>query len=338
MRHLRLSSALGACVMLCVVLSAFGALSLIPKAAPVLFCPAQLSVGDDYGDFFALLREGYGREVVCADLRRFDWARLAPSFASRAYWAGELQPKPVLDFYFEAMDRAVDALPPDSRINVLAHSIGGWIARAYFAEVCSEELRSRVTTFTTLGTPHVPPPADSAWASIDQTRGLLSYVNNKYPGAYLKGVKYTSVIGAGPKLDGVEKSLLAPFAKQERARSASMAKGGGRPKRRRRTGACLGIAGNPATSKTFGSISWGQPAHSRLQVGFASYLPLSGTGGGFGDGIVPETVGILPESQSIILPGVKHANFVPTFPRAIRLDLKWYGSEDVVPEWISVLK
>ena len=80
---------------------------LAPAKSPILFCPAQLSVGADYEDFFALLEGEYGRQVVCADLSRTDWLRLAPSIATPAYWQGALTPSPVLDFYFEALDRAV---------------------------------------------------------------------------------------------------------------------------------------------------------------------------------------------------------------------------------------
>lgn len=83
--------------------------ALLPARAknPVLFCPAQLSVGADYDAFFGSLERDYGRQVFCADLARTDWLRLAPSIATPAYWQGALTPSPVLEFYFEALDRAV---------------------------------------------------------------------------------------------------------------------------------------------------------------------------------------------------------------------------------------
>lgn len=59
--------------------------------------------------------------------------------------------------------------------------------------------------------PNYPPPAtESFWSQVDQTRGLLSYVNDNFPGAYHKNLKYTSVLGTGTpgKLGGgIEESV-----------------------------------------------------------------------------------------------------------------------------------
>jgi hypothetical protein len=46
------------------------------------------------------------------------------------------------------------------------------------------ELGRRIVSLTTLGTPHLPPPKTDFWGSIDQTRGLLAYVTDNFPGAY----------------------------------------------------------------------------------------------------------------------------------------------------------
>ena len=40
----------------------------------------------------------------------------------------------------------------------------------------------RVRKLITLGSPHNPPPAESAMAKIDQTRGLLRYITENFPG------------------------------------------------------------------------------------------------------------------------------------------------------------
>jgi hypothetical protein len=40
----------------------------------------------------------------------------------------------------------------------------------------------RVKKLITLGSPHNPPPEDKAVAKIDQTRGLLKYITEKFPG------------------------------------------------------------------------------------------------------------------------------------------------------------
>ena len=44
----------------------------------------------------------------------------------------------------------------------------------------------------TLGTPHAPPP-DGIFRTIDQTRGLLSFVEDNYPGAYHPELRYLTV-------------------------------------------------------------------------------------------------------------------------------------------------
>lgn len=157
----------------------------------------------------------------------------------------------------------------------------------------------RVRTFTSLGSPHLPPPEGSAWRSLDQTRGLLRYVDERYPGAFLPKVQYTSVVGTG----------VGGALPWDAAEGAGAAAGGG------------------FAPKALESL-----------VGFTSYLPLSGDGEQLGDGIVPVSIGVLPGSREVLLDGVRHANFVPSFPNSISLeDTRWYGSEDVLPQWISAL-
>jgi pimeloyl-ACP methyl ester carboxylesterase len=109
------------------------------------------------------------------------------------------QPK-TLAFYFKKVDIAVAralADNPTAEVVLLAHSIGGWIARAWLSEWAPEDVKTRVKKLVTLGSPHLPPPAGTTAAQVDQTRGLLTYVNANFPGAYESGVEYVSVIGAG---------------------------------------------------------------------------------------------------------------------------------------------
>ena len=112
--------------------------------------------------------------MVCP-LTRLDWLRIAPSALSPAFWQGELRPTPTLDFFYEALDAAFAECAGDE-IAVVGHSIGGWVARAYLGE-----RGVSVRACVTLGTPHNPPPASSAVAGIDQTRGLLTYINSNFP-------------------------------------------------------------------------------------------------------------------------------------------------------------
>lgn len=136
----------------------------------VIIAPAQFGVPKDYEPLRqALLARGHERVVVCP-LRRFDWLRIVPSVFTSAFWTAELEPTPTLNFFYEALDAAFGAVDDD--VSLVGHSIGGWVARAYLGE------RQRtVRRLVTLGTPHIPPPD----GSIDQTRGLLEYVNGNFP-------------------------------------------------------------------------------------------------------------------------------------------------------------
>ena len=101
-----------------------------------------------------------------------------------------------LPFYFEALDKAAAKLQqehPGQPIQLVAHSIGGWIARAYLGQL-SAERRAAFGALVTLGTPHAPPP-EGLLRTLDQTRGLLTHVEANYPGAFHKdeGLRYLTV-------------------------------------------------------------------------------------------------------------------------------------------------
>ena len=115
-----------------------------------------------------------------------------------------------------AVQEALTAYPDSSRIVLIGHSIGGWISRAWLSEWCRDEsIKSKVRVLLTLGSPHSPPPSDSAVASLDQTRGLLTYINANFPGAHESGVEYisvggTAVQGALPNTDiDTDKSIVS---------------------------------------------------------------------------------------------------------------------------------
>ncbi|CAN0037606.1 unnamed protein product, partial [Discosporangium mesarthrocarpum] len=141
-----------------------------------------------------------GFPAYSADLTRLGWITgLLPSAVSVEYWTGNLAPAKTLQFYYEGIDRALDVINenhPGKGIHIVGHSIGGWVARAWLGEACSPANRERVLSLTTLGTPNNAPPEDGGvWTAVDQTRGLLTYVNGRFPGAHVEGVKYTSVVG-----------------------------------------------------------------------------------------------------------------------------------------------
>ena len=91
---------------------------------------------------------------------------------------GELKPEVALPFYYLALDLASRQLAqahPGRKVQLVAHSIGGWIARSYLGQLDAELRAARFGALVTLGTPHAPPP-EGLFRTLDQTRGLLRYV------------------------------------------------------------------------------------------------------------------------------------------------------------------
>jgi hypothetical protein len=264
--------------------------------------PAQLGVKGDYTELSEKL-ESRNPESRCfvAPLRRLGWiAGLLPSLPTADYLKGTLKPAQTLRFYCEAVDAAVEDALRDAQnaqegkedvqvsLNLVGHSIGGWIARFWLSEWASPSVRARVRTLVTLGTPH----ADALDTRLDQTRGLLSYVNREFPGAYQDGVDYVCVVG-----DRVDLS-------------------------------CDSDPADPGTGRLATSTT---RVLERL-VAKASYAALGGVkaAAGAGDGVIPVSAGVLPGARTIRV-AVSHSNFLPTpLNTSLRLPLPWYG--DVVEQ------
>ena len=193
------------------------------KRKVVVIFPQQLGAESDYYDLEEQLRVILppDSKVITVPLTRLDWpVGLLPTFFSREYREGSLTPRGALRFYLERADKAVaeavqavetscDKSEEDANveveISVVAHSIGGWIARAWLSEWCDPSTQARVKSLVTLGSPHNEPPEGTLVAKLDQTRGLLRYINTKYPGAHIPGVNYVSII-----TESVKGGLVGP--------------------------------------------------------------------------------------------------------------------------------
>eukprot|EP00904_Undaria_pinnatifida_P010185 jgi/Undpi1/6297/HiC_scaffold_20.g08780.m1 len=81
------------------------------------------------------------------------------------------------------------------------------------------------------------------------------------------------------------------------------------------------------------------PGSVEEMLAFVSYLPLAGDGCARGDGIIPRDVAILEGSTIVELPTSKHSGFVPFPGDAIDLGagFLWYGSPDLMGEWVGEL-
>ena len=158
--------------------------------------------------------------------------------------------------------------------------------------------QKQVSSLVTLGTPHISPEK----ALVDQTRGLLRAIEET-----------PSCSSASLKSRGVDIT-------------------------------CVG------SSSVNGKIF---SMDVEELVAGASYFPLTGNLGGKGDGIVPLDLAFMEAparkvviDQSSCGNPVKHANVLPTpwnlwdgYAPSISLpdDFLWYGSDNVVENWVSYL-
>jgi len=161
---------------------------------PVLICPAQFGTEADYAELVAAL-EARGHPVGVAPLLFTDWLQILKSIPTAEYWRAELSPDQALPFYYKAIEAGAAALRneyPGRKVQLLAHSIGGWISRAYLGQLPADERSATFSALATLGTPHAPPP-EGFFRTIDQTRGLLRFVEERYPGAFHPELRYLTV-------------------------------------------------------------------------------------------------------------------------------------------------
>ncbi|KAH7306673.1 hypothetical protein KP509_22G024400 [Ceratopteris richardii] len=187
----------------------------------------------------------------------------------------------------------------DTKVSLLAHSAGGWIARVYMLEYGIDD----ISMLLSLGTPHLPPPKGVPGV-VDQTGGLLDYVNRACPGdCFAPDVKYICV--AGRFLKG-ERIILSEV--QAIARAAS--KKSSHHSRRKQ---------------------WA-PTLKACLVG-QSYKQVCGQADVWGDGIVPEVSAHLHGARNITLDGVYHSMLGARYP-----DKPWYGSPGVLEQWVHYLE
>mmetsp|Transcript_13908 Transcript_13908/g.27474 ORF Transcript_13908/g.27474 Transcript_13908/m.27474 type:complete len:349 (-) Transcript_13908:29-1075(-) len=276
---------------------------------PVILCPAQFGTPADYTELVGLM-EQRGFAVYPAPLSRFDWLKIVPSTLTKEFLTAELRPAKTLGFFYEAITKALEEVDrvhgSEEEVVFLGHSIGGWVARSYIGEKLGEEGSKRVRSLVTLGTPNNAPPKDSPVALLDQTRGLLTYINAQFPsGAPLPASRVACVAGSGTQ---VPESL----------------------------GEIFGNAGDKLWDAEVGRSKLLEEV-----VAFSSYLPLSGSALGVkGDGLIPiDTALIGGECRSVVLEDCNHAGFVPTPGPSLMLPKSylWYGSEELIDQWIQLL-
>lgn len=153
---------------------------------PIVILPGYLEGAIAYRQLEQSL-EQMGFPTVTVPLRRQDWL-------------STLGGRPVTPI-LQQLDRTVKQVLQQynaSTINLIGHSAGGWISRIYLGEkpyfgrggvalLEPWQAHTYVTTLVTLGTPHI---SQERW-----TRWNLNFVNNNYPGAFYRNVRYVCVAG-----------------------------------------------------------------------------------------------------------------------------------------------
>ena len=154
---------------------------------PTVILPGYFARGTDYVALAEVLKQK-GIPTAIVPLRKLDWF---PTLGGRSI-------VPILRLIDKTVQGVLQEYQCD-RVNLLAHSAGGWIARIYLGDIPYTihgdvtakdgvwQGRDRVASLVSLGTPHV---SQERW-----TKRNLDFVNNNYPGAFYSDLKYVCVAG-----------------------------------------------------------------------------------------------------------------------------------------------
>jgi triacylglycerol esterase/lipase EstA (alpha/beta hydrolase family) len=153
---------------------------------PIVILPGYLAGASDYRALEQTLA-ALGASATTVPLRVRDWF---PTLGGRSV-------APILR-QLDAIVQQVRQQTGAAKVNLVAHSAGGWLARIYLGDTpyaihpsdqddCLWCARPYVATLVTLGTPHT---SQERW-----TLKNLNFVNLTYPGAFYSDVRYVCVAG-----------------------------------------------------------------------------------------------------------------------------------------------
>jgi pimeloyl-ACP methyl ester carboxylesterase len=261
----------------------------VPDNVRILILPG---FGNESNDYFleqapegslvlSLQKCGWKEEQIrVVPLERSDWLKVfLRGVVNLDFWLSKAPPKVAFGWYLDRVAEQIKELTAeeeDSKVVLVCHSAGGWLARAAlgFGGTSSSDEDSaqekdvsfgvdldRVLGVVTLGAPHTPPPPEI----MDMTRGALRITHEEYPGAFhAPDIFYITVIGNA--IRGVKQDRKTASESSNRA---------------------AGFA-------------------------FNSYESVCGNGTAVGDGVVPVVSGHVDDAMQIELPGVFHSINAPS--------------------------
>ena len=164
--------------------------------------------GDPSSSLAASLR-ARGFDVFVVDVERKDWAKILGGLLSVGFWTQKSTSDPAYTWYIERLDatvrEALAAHPGATQVDLVCHSAGGWLARAYLGQSSERgklEQRGAAAQGKRQGGRRRPTEAPDA-ASVGakdrhprfsapraparrqrRARGVLRWVNDEWPGAF----------------------------------------------------------------------------------------------------------------------------------------------------------
>ena len=173
----------------------------------------------------SLQARGWSEEQIRKlPMKRSDWLQVFwRGCWDPQFWAGDAPPtRPAFAWYLQRIQSAVEEMcaekndaEEDVKVVLLAHSAGGWLARAALGcggdteDAKIPSFRDKIAGLVTLGSPHAPPPPQV----MDMTRGALLWTDKTYPGAYWQDdLFYLTVMGDA--IAGQPQERQSPFEPQ----------------------------------------------------------------------------------------------------------------------------
>ncbi|KAK9144066.1 hypothetical protein Sjap_003969 [Stephania japonica] len=224
------------------------------------------------------------------------------------------------------------------KISLIGHSAGGWLARLYMEQFG----HSHISLLLTLGSPHTPPPKGLPGV-IDQTRGILDYVEThcaravyapdslRYvciAGRYVKGNRLFDSFDPNSHFQVLVENSKAAFNKTYREDDQTMTEVA--------TGEEILITSSQLLRG--GAFSGAENVTSSIANAIwtrfigQGYKQVCGQADVWGDGVVPEVSARLDGALNIIIDGVYHS------PVGSDDKLRpWYGSPAILEQWIPHL-